>query len=222
MKLKEFFPFWDQLSIMQQQVLTKNAVSRTAEKHMLLHNGAEDCVGLLLIQSGQLRAFIVSEDGKEITLYRLLERDVCLFSASCIMRSVEFDISVEAERDTRYLQIPAAVYQNLMGESALVANYTNEIMAARFSDVMWILDQILNKKLDSRLAALLVEEQNLAGTSSLKRTHEELARHLGSAREVVTRMLQYFQQENMVSLSRGSIHIINQKKLLKTARESIR
>ena len=98
----------------------------------MLHNGSMDCTGLLLIQSGQLRAYMLSEEGREITLYRLFDMDMCLFSASCIMRSIQFEVTIEAEKDTDLWIIPAEVYRGIMEESAPVANYTNELMDPLF------------------------------------------------------------------------------------------
>ncbi len=205
--LADYFPFWSELTPAQQNRLSGSLIPRRVEKDTLIHNGSADCVGLLLVVSGRLRVFILSEEGKEITLYRLLEQDICLFSASCIFRSIQFDVMVEAESPTEFLMIPNVLYEELMRESAPVANYTNELMAARFSDVMWLLNQILYKKLDSRLAAFLLEESLLADSETLYLTHEEIANHLGSAREVVTRMLKYFSSEGLVALSRGVVNI---------------
>ncbi|MCD8084002.1 MAG: helix-turn-helix domain-containing protein, partial [Clostridiales bacterium] len=95
------------------------------------------------------------------------------------------------------------------------ANYTNEIMASRFSDVMWLVDQIMWKSFDRRLAAFLLEESSLENTSTLKITHEMIGNHLGTAREVVTRMLRYFQSEGMVKLSRGTLELTDVDKLQK-------
>lgn len=217
--LADYFPFWSELTPAQQSRLQGSLMPHRVEKDTLIHNGSADCVGLLLVVSGRLRVFILSEEGKEITLYRLLEQDICLFSASCIFRSIQFDVMVEAETPTEFLQIPNALYEELMRESAPVANYTNELMAARFSDVMWLLNQILYKKLDSRLAAFLLEESLLAGSETLHLTHEEIANHLGSAREVVTRMLKYFSNEGLVALSRGVINISDAGRLRALAEE---
>ena len=140
-------------------------------------------------------------------------RDRCLLSASCIMRSIQFDVTIEAEKDTRFWLIPSDVYKELMEASAPVANFTGEVMAARFSEVMWLIEQIIWKSLDKRLAAFLLEEAVLDKTDSLKITHERIANHLGTAREVVTRMLRYFQSEGMVKLARGTITITDEKKL---------
>jgi CRP/FNR family transcriptional regulator len=172
-----------------------------------------DCTGLLLIKSGLLRAYILSDEGREITIYRLFERDMCLFSASCIMRSIQFEITIEAEKDTELWVIPAEIYKSIMEESAPVANYTNELMATRFSDVMWLIEQILWKSLDKRVAAFLLEESAIEDSNELKITHEIIANHLGSHREVITRMLRYFQSEGMVRLSRGTIVLLDRKKL---------
>ena len=172
-----------------------------------------DCTGLLLVKSGQLRAYILSDEGREITIYRLFDRDMCLFSASCMMRSIQFEVVIEAEKDTELWIIPAEIYQNMMKESAPISNYTNELMATRFSDVMWLMEQVMWKSLDKRVAAFLLEEMAIEGTDQLKITHETIANHLGSHREVITRMLRYFQNEGMVKLSRGMIEIIDAPKM---------
>ena len=104
-------------------------------------------------------------------------------------------------------------FYNIMKESAVVANFTNEIMATRFSEVMWLMEQIMWKSFDKRLAAFLLEECNLNGNNILSITHEKIANHMGTAREVVTRMLKYFQLEGMVKLTRGTIEITDEKKL---------
>ena len=219
MELAAFFPMWDQLSETQRQTLTQIAVRRQAQAGAVLHRGSDDCLGLLLVESGQLRASLLSPEGREITIYRLFPRDICLLSASCMMRSIQFDITIEAEKDTQFLLVPPDRFQALMTQSAPLANYTNEIMASRFSEVMWLIEQILWKSLDKRLAGFLLEEAALEDTPSLKITHEHIANHLGSAREVVTRMLRYFQSENLVHLTRGTVEIVDSGRLSQIAQE---
>lgn len=222
MELKTYFPFWDKLSISDKEIMESFAKIKKVKKGEIIHNGTENCSDLLLITDGQMRAYIMSEEGKEITLYRMFERDMCLFSAACIVNSIEFDIIVEAALDSEIISIPAEVYKNIMEKYAAVALYTNEVMAAKFSDVMWLMDQVVNKKLDSRLAAFLIEESDINNTKELKLTHEKIARHLGSVREVITRMLKYFQTEELVKLNRGGIEIINRDGLEKIGEPSIR
>lgn len=215
MKLQDYFPVWEKLTPAQQKQLEDSRLSRTVKKGTVLHSGSADCTGLLLIRKGQLRAYILSDEGREITIYRLFERDICLFSASCIMRSIQFEVMVEAEKDTELWIIPPDLYKRIMEESAPIANFTNEIMAARFSEVMWLMEQIMWKSFDKRLAQFLLEESMLEGTSTLMLTHETIANHLGTAREVVTRMLRYFQSEGLVKLSRGTVEIADRTALEK-------
>ena len=213
MEVSEFFPVWKQLTPVQQDLVQKSLVSRVAKKGELVHNGSLDCAGLMMVESGQLRSYILSDEGREITLYRLFDRDICVFSASCIIRSIQFEVMIEAEKETRIWFIPPMVYKKLMEESTAVANYTNEIMATRFTDVMWLMEQIMWKSMDKRVAAFLLEETAIEGKNELKITHEEIANHLGTHREVITRMLRYFQSEGMVKLMRGTVKIESEEKL---------
>lgn len=207
MKFEEYFPVIRKLSKEQQKRIQEAVTEKSVGKGTVLHDGAADCTGLLVVQSGMLRAYILSEEGREITLYRLFERDVCLFSASCMMSGIQFEVTIEAEKDTRVWVIPTKVWKQLNEESAVLANYTNELMADRFTNVMWLIEQIMWKSFDKRLAEFLLEEVSVEGTSLLKITHEVIGNHLGTAREVVTRMLRYFQSEGMVKLSRGMVEI---------------
>jgi len=209
MAFSQYFPIWNKLTDDQRQRITQRVMRREVKKGTLLHDSSNECTGLLLVRTGQLRAYILSDEGREITIYRLFDRDMCLFSASCIMRSIQFDITVEAEKDTELWLIPPDVYQAVMNESAAVANYTNEVMASRFSEVMWLMEQIMWKSLDKRLAAFLAEEAAIEGSETLKLTHETIAKHLGSHREVITRMLRYFQSEGWVKVSRGTVEILD-------------
>jgi len=213
MEFQSVFPVWNKLTAPPQERILGSLMERTVTKGAVIHNGSMDCTGLLLVKRGQLRAYILSDEGREITLYRLFDRDMCLFSASCMMNSIQFEITIEAEKDSELWVIPVEVYQSIMEDSAPVSNYTNELMSTRFSDVMWLMEQIMWKSLDRRVAAFLLEEAAIEETCKLKLTHEAIANHLGSHREVITRMLRYFRSEGMVELSRGTVEITDMKKL---------
>ncbi len=218
MSFSSFFPVWERLTPQQQAALSGSMFSRRVRRGDVIHQGDADCTGLLLVKSGQLRVFMLSEDGREISLYRLFERDLCLFSASCMMRSIQFDITIQAEKDAELWVIPAETYRQVMEESAPLSNFTNEVMAARFSDVMWLIEQVLWKSFDRRLAAFLLEESAIEGTRTLKITHELIGNHMGNPREVVTRMLRYFQGEGLVRLSRGTVEIVDENALRRLAK----
>ena len=126
---------------------------------------------------------------------------------------MQFNIFIEAEKDSELWIIPACLYKNLMEESLPIAAYSNNLITSHFSDVMWLMEQIMWKSFDKRLASFLLDESALEGTSSLKITHEKIANHMGTAREVVTRMLRYFQSEDMVRLTRGTVDILDEKRL---------
>lgn len=213
MHISDFFPFWEELTPYQQELLISSAVKRTVKKGTVIHNGSSDCLGLLLVSSGQLRAYILSQEGREITIYRLFDRDTCMFSASCMLRNLQFDITIEAEKDSELWIIPPDIFKKLMDESLPVSNFVNQVIAGRFSEVMWLMEQVLWKSFDKRLAAFLMEESNIEESDIIKITHEKIANHLGTAREVVTRMLRYFQNEQLIRLSRGTIEIIDHKRI---------
>lgn len=219
MDISAFFPVWNNLEESDRDALNAAAIDRNFLKGEILHRSSEECTGLILVRSGQLRAYTVSSEGKEITLYRLLDGDICLFSASCIINSISFDITLSAEKDTAVTVVAADVYKRIMKKSAPLSNFTNEIMASRFSDVMWLVEQVMWKSFDKRLAEFLMEESNIEDSLTLKITHETIGNHLGSPREVVTRMLKYFAGEGLVSLSRGTVTLSDPVRLAALARD---
>ena len=217
MDISKVFPIYEKLEKREQELLRNSYIERKVQKGTVIYNGEDDCLGVVIVTDGQLRAYITSEDGRQITLYRLLERDMCLFSASCMMRNIQFDVMLSAEKDTTIYIIPAHIYKQLSEQSLVVAKHVNELMAARFTDVMWLMEQVMWKSFDKRLASFLIEESNIVGDDVLHITHEKIADHLGSAREVVTRMLRHFQSDGLVKLSRGAIELLERKELYELA-----
>lgn len=213
MSFQDYFPIWDQLQIQQQQRLLDSLSFQKVSRGTILHDGSTAGTGLYLIRTGQLRAYVFSDEGREITIYRLFERDMCLFSATCIIQSIHFDVTFQAEKDTEFWVISPEVYHSLMAESAAVANYTNELMASRFSEVMWRMQQFMWKSMDKRVAEFLLQEAAIEKTRRLKITHETIANPLGSHREVITRMLRYFQSQGLVKVSRGMVTLLDTARL---------
>ena len=217
MALETYFPAWDKLTEAEKAAIKDGAVLRTVSAGTLIHGGKHECTGLLLVKTGQLRAHILSDEGREITLYRLFDGDLCMMAASCMLRSMQADIRVSAEKDTELWIIPPDVVKPIMEGSAVVANLMGEIMATRFSEVMWCVEQILWKSMDRRVAAFLIDESAIEGSDTLAITHETIASHLGTHREVVTRILRYLQNENLVLLRRGAVAIADRKRLMALA-----
>ena len=202
----KLFPFYEKLNAAEREKLAGSARVHTFERGAQVHGG--DCTGLILVLEGRLRAYILlSEEGREITLFRVEKGGVCLLSASCVLRGLSVDVFIRADTAARVLLVPSEVFRELSEGSLAVSAFTSEMMAERLSRALWVLDEVLNKKFDARLAALLVEEAGYAGGAEVRLTHEQLAAHLGTVREAVSRMLKYFEQEGFVSLSRGGVHI---------------
>ena len=208
-----YIPFWEKLTQEQQARIGAVIEFHNVKKGTHIHDSSAECLGLVMVKSGQLRAYILSEDGREITISRLFEYDVSLLSASCVMPDMQMNVMIEAEKDTQFWSVPACLFKNLVDESLAVSAFANSLISGNFSELMWLMEQIMFKSFDKRLAAFLLEETAIEGGSSLKITHEIIANHMGTAREVVTRMLRYFQSEGMVRLTRGAIEIADEKKL---------
>ena len=213
----EYFPIWDRMTQEHQNRIAQVIDFQKVKKGTIIHDGSPDCLGMLLVKNGQLRAYLLNEEGREITICRFFEMDICLFTAACVMPNMQFDIFIEAEKDTEIWVIPACLYKNLMDESLVVANYAHDLITNHFSELMWLMEQIMWRSFDKRLAKFLLEESALEESDSLKITHEKIANHMGTAREVVTRMLRYFQSEDMIRLTRGTVDIKDRKRLVKLA-----
>ena len=209
---KEYFPFWKILSDSDKKYLCDNSSIVHFEKEQAVHDNTE-CSGLYIVKSGKLRLYMLSEEGKEITLYRLSPGDICMLSASCVLQSISFDVYVEAEVPSDCYMINGMAFSSISNRVLEVKNYALEIAVQRFSDVMWIMQQIVFMSMDKRLAIFLLDEIMANGTDMVFMTHEQIARHLGSAREVITRMLKHFSTDGLIEVSRKGIKILDRKKL---------
>ena len=214
MSLANYFPIWNKLLPEQQEQILSVSEFRKVNAGTILHDGGPECMGLILVRSGQLRAYMLSSEGREVTITRFFEMDICLFSASCVMPNMQFDIFISAEKDCELWIIPACLYKNLIDESLPVASYSYDLICNHFSELTWLMEQIMWKKFDARLAQFLIDESRLENSNSLVITHDRIANHMGTAREVVTRMLRYFQNEGMVRLTRGTVEITDSKRLV--------
>ncbi len=213
LEMKKALPFWKHLKEDERELLSKNSSKVCFQKEESIHRNEEKCAGMIIVLSGQIRAFILSEDGRDITLYRLRNGEVCILSASCVLDAVAFDVFIEAVEETQAILIPLNVFHKLMEENVYVELFTYKLSTERFSDVMWTMQQILFMRADQRLAVFLWDELTRTTQKELCYTHEQIAKYIGSAREVVTRMLKYFQKEGIVELARGKILIKDRNKL---------
>lgn len=214
-KLECLLPFWNDLDTFEKEQLLKGCFETTYRKGVLMNRSEQQCLGIMVILSGQLRTFIVSEEGREVTLFRVYQDDVCVLSGSCLMDAIVFDVMIDAVEDTNVIIIPSAIIAPLIEKYPKIEVYLYKTAAERFSDVIWTMQQILFLSTDKRVAILLWDEIARTNCMIISATHDEIARYIGSAREVVTKVLKYFVQEGIVTLSRGKITIINKDLLQK-------
>lgn len=211
------FPVWDKLSDEQRQLLCSQTVRTVYEKGQNIHGNTGKCTGAVLVKSGILRTYMLSEEGKEITLYRLYPGDICMLSASCVLKTITFDVFVDAEVKSEIYIINSGVLSRLTEENIYVENFALRLTSERFSEVMWAMQQILFMSFDRRLAVFLLAELEKDGGDTVHLTQEQIAKYMVSAREVVSRMLKYFSTEGFVEVSRGGVKVINRAALKQLA-----
>lgn len=210
----EIFPFWNEIEQTDKEFICRNSSVQAYKQGTNIHNGNE-CSGVILVRSGSLRLYIMSENGKDITLYRLHKGDMCMLSASCVLQAITFDVFVDAEEDSECYIISGAAFAEISAKNPEIKIFALETAVSRFSDVMWIMQQILFMSMDKRLAIFLTDEAAKRNSDTVPLTHEQIAKYIGSAREVVSRMLKYFANEGIVENSRKGIKIIDKKRLRK-------
>ena len=209
---REIFPFWDVCSEKDKDDICQNSRALSYPRGTQIHNG-EDCSGVILVRTGCLRVYMMSEQGKDITLYRLYPGDLCMLSASCVLQTITFDVFVDAEEDSECYVISGSAFSMVSERNAQIKIFSLQTALNRFSDVMWVMQQILFMSMDKRLAIFLLDETARTGGDTVFLTHEQIAKYMGSAREVVSRMLKYFSSEGLVSLSRKGVKIIDKQRL---------
>lgn len=211
--LKEHLDFWPQLTPEQVKMILDHTKLMHYAAGETIHSAEHECIGVLIVKSGELRTYMLSEEGRDITLYRLNNGEVCILSASCILHSITFDVYIDAEKGSDVLLLNASVFSNIASQNLYVENFALRAGVERFSDVMWAMEQILFMNFDRRLAIFLITETARIKSDNLPLTHEQIAKYMGSAREVVSRMLKHFSSEGIVSLYRGGVRILDRTKL---------
>lgn len=208
----EAFPFWNDITEDEREYICKNSVALSYPKGTTIHDGTE-CSGVFFVRSGCLRVYIMSDEGKAVTLYRLHEGDMCMLAASCVLQAVTFDVFIDAEENSECYIVSGPAFARISEDNPYVKIFALETAVNRFSDVMWVMQQILFMSMDKRLAVFLWDEAARTGSDTIALTHEQIAKYIVSAREVVSRILKYFSSEGIVEVSRKGIKILDKKRL---------
>lgn len=207
--MSKTFSFWKHLDDSEKRELLNATYEATYKAGEAVHSGNVNCTGVIIVKSGELRTYMLSEDGREITLYRLIPGEVCILSAACVLETITFEVFIDADVDTDVYIINSGVFNRLMKNNIYMEAYGYKEATRRFSGVMWTMEQILFMNVDRRLAICLLELSDETGESRINRTQEQIAQAIGSAREVVSRMLKYFSKEHLVKLYRGGVEILD-------------
>lgn len=162
------------------------------------------CQGLPLVLGGEIRVQMIGASGNEIVLYRIHGGEMCPLSLGCLLTQNTHQSEAVVEQDSEVLVIPPALTSRLMDEAVSFRQAILESYGQRLQSLMLVIEEVAFRRLDERLAEKLVARQ-LNGHLSV--THQELAVELGSAREVVSRLLKEFERRELVKLERGRITI---------------
>ena len=208
-----FFSFWKDLTPSQAAFLDQNLRTEVFPQGKLIHRSEGGCRGVMAVVSGALRVYCVSEEGREVTLYRVEAGDVCILSASCLMDSLVFDVLIEAVEETEVCLIPSAALHKIEEENPLVELFIYKNATEKFSEVLWTIQQLLFMKIDQRIATFLHDESLRQKSATLLIKHEDIAKEIGSVREVVSKTLKYLEEEGVVRLGRGKIEILDKGRL---------
>lgn len=210
------FPFWDTLDTKDQNHICDSSIIKNFNKGLTIYDGSDDG-GVILLNKGSLRVYIISDAEKELTLMRIHEGEICIFSASFINDPITFDIFVDAEEDCECYFICNETFKYINDKYPKAKEYALETTLDCFCYMMWIMQEILFMSMDKRLARFLLDEINRTEIDTVMLTHSLIAKYMGSAREVVSRMLKYFENEGIVELSRKGVKVIDKKRLYSIA-----
>lgn len=211
---ENIFDDFSSLNKLDKDYLLQNTFYKEYFQGTTIHDGT-GCLGVILVEKGSLRVYITSEEGKDITLFRLYENDICMLSASCFSTAITFDVSIDAEEDSGLYLISGPAFAYIAEKNPSIKINALEATINHFSDAMWVIQQILFMSLDKRLAIFLLDEINRIGSNEINLTHEQIAKYIGSAREVVSRVLKYFANDGIVEVHRKGIKVIDKNKLKK-------
>lgn len=211
--LKNNLPFFNDLSKKELEELILKSSIEEYKEGTLIHSKNSPCTGIILVVSGNLRSFMSSNQGKEITLFKLFDLDICILSSSCMYQNLTYDINLEAEKDSSVIIIDGEFFKELSSNNIYIQNFVLNLTQSKLSEIMWVLEQTVFFNLENRLANFLINQYYLDDSITINTTHDTIANHLGSSREVISRILKRFEHDDLVKLSRGSIKLTNLEKL---------
>jgi probable transcriptional regulator len=211
------FPLWETLTDEEKDLLAAHTQHVRYPKGMIVHRGGLARVATMHIISGSLRAYLLSEEGRELTLYFVRTGDITIVSSTCALETLTGDIYIDANEDTAAFVSDTAVVRRILKENVGAHLKAYETTVTRLSATLWKFQQMLFTSADRRLAKFLIDESERTAGDDVNFTHEQTAHYLGTAREVVSRLIREYGHEGLVQASRGHIRILDRAALQKRA-----
>jgi CRP/FNR family transcriptional regulator, anaerobic regulatory protein len=197
------FPFYAAMSEEDKTLLRSKVQIREIGKGQIMMGDNRRCTGIPMVMKGKLRLFRVSEKGREMTLYRIGEGELCILAAVCALGDSEYDFTIEAEKDSELAVMPPDIFKELLYRSDAFRIHVFNALASRLVLSIDTIEMLIFMSIEERLIEYLQRSANAAG--EVKITHEQLAIELGSSREVITRQLQKMAEKGILALKRGKI-----------------
>ncbi len=206
------FPFLNELSANSRELLDRTAQHESVQGKQILIQKGDPVNGVYLVEEGLLRVYTISPQGKESTLYWIQPGESCILAMNCTFSDVLYPAFVENDhRLTKVTVIPSNTYKRLYATEKAIQNFTFDVLSARIFDLMYVLEEVSTLSLKQRLANLLLKKSN--ATKHVVMSHEKMAMHLGTAREVVTRNLKQLEEQGVIQVSRGFTEIMDIERL---------
>ena len=210
---KENLPFFKDLSESELKYLLSKSSIQKYDKDTIIYSKNSSCTGIVLVLDGQIRSFMSSDIGREITLFRLFERDICMLSSSCVYQNLSCEINLKTEKTSSVIIIEGEALKKVANNNIHVQSFLLDLTQNKLSEIMWVLEQVVFFKLETRVADFLISQYHLNDSININTTHDYIANNLGSAREVISRILKRLENDKILKLSRGTIKIIDIDKL---------
>lgn len=198
-------PALAQLSPEMQQATLNRVQTHVLPAGMVVIGHGQPCPGLPLVLDGSIRVQMADASGNEIVLYRIGPDELCTLSVGCLISQRPFQAEAVAEASTRVAMLPPKLFDELMQASEPFRRYVLTSYGNRLADLMMLVEEVAFRRMDKRLAACLLSR---ARDGVLEVTHQALATELGTAREVISRLLKEFERSGMVRLERGRIELV--------------
>lgn len=214
LKILEAFPFIEKIDAQSREKLFETGTIRTFPKDQQIMNEGMSCPFISFVLHGTVRVYKLSPDGKEITLYRMTKGDTCVMTASCILSNKEYPALALTEEEISVFVIPSTLFHKMMDTSLIWREYIFNLFSERLAEVIMLVEEVAFKSMNKRLSEFILQKAN---ENMLSATHEEIAFELGTAREVVSRLLKEFERKGYITLSRGKILIMDQDMLRKAS-----